>query len=55
VALEQAGVPLAAVNDLTSIQTVEDLRKLVQQSGRRAAVEDVLWTFLNRKEFLGNH
>jgi hypothetical protein len=22
---------------------------------RRAAVEDVLWTFLNRKEFLGNH
>ena len=22
---------------------------------RRAAVEDVLWTFLNRKEFLVNH
>jgi hypothetical protein len=22
---------------------------------RRAAVEDVLWTFLNRKEFLINH
>ena len=22
---------------------------------RRAAVEDVLWTFLNRTEFLGNH
>ncbi|MEN9797416.1 MAG: hypothetical protein RL653_1112, partial [Pseudomonadota bacterium] len=40
VALEQAGVPLAAVNDLTSIQTVEDLRKLVQQSGRRAAVQE---------------
>jgi long-chain acyl-CoA synthetase len=40
VALEQAGVPLAAVNDLTSLQTVEDLRKLVQQSGRRAAVEE---------------
>ncbi len=24
-------------------------------AGRRAAVEDVLWTFLNRKEFLENH
>jgi len=22
---------------------------------RRSAVEDVLWTFLNRTEFLGNH
>ena len=29
VALEQAGVPLPAVNDLTHVQTVDDLRKLV--------------------------
>ncbi|MFE8596140.1 AMP-binding protein [Archangium violaceum] len=39
VALEQAGVPLPAVNDLTQVQTVEDLRKLVVASGRRPAVE----------------
>src|SRR6185295_7755473 len=36
VALENAGVPLPAVSDLTQIQTVDDLRKLVAQSGRRA-------------------
>ncbi|HLL53253.1 MAG TPA: AMP-binding protein [Myxococcaceae bacterium] len=39
VALEQAGVPLPAVNDLTQIQTVDDLRKLIAQSGRRVTVE----------------
>ncbi|HLM46740.1 MAG TPA: AMP-binding protein, partial [Myxococcaceae bacterium] len=39
VALEQAGVPLPAVNDLTHVQTVDDLRKLVVSSGRRPAVE----------------
>ncbi|OJT18427.1 AMP-dependent synthetase [Archangium sp. Cb G35] len=39
VALEQAGVPLPAVNDLTHVQTVDDLRKLVVASGRRPAVE----------------
>jgi len=39
VALEQAGVPLPAVNDLSQIHTVDDLRKLVAQSGRRATVE----------------
>ncbi|MGZ3457023.1 MAG: AMP-binding protein, partial [Archangium sp.] len=39
VALEQAGVPLPAVNDLTHVQTVEDLRKLVVASGRRPAAE----------------
>ncbi|HYO73615.1 MAG TPA: 1-acyl-sn-glycerol-3-phosphate acyltransferase, partial [Archangium sp.] len=39
VALEQTGVPLPAVNDLTHVQTVEDLRKLVVSSGRRPAVE----------------
>jgi long-chain acyl-CoA synthetase len=39
VALEQAGVPLPAVNDLTQVQTVEDLRKLIVASGRRPAVE----------------
>ncbi len=39
VALEQAGVPLPAVNDLTHVQTVEDLRKLVVSSGRRPTVE----------------
>ncbi|HEX5754315.1 MAG TPA: AMP-binding protein [Archangium sp.] len=39
VALEQAGVPLPAVNDLTHVQTVEDLRKLVVASGRRPAME----------------
>src|SRR5947208_8001272 len=39
VALENAGVPLPAVSDLTQVQTVEDLRKLVAQSGRRAPAE----------------
>ncbi|WP_224241631.1 AMP-binding protein [Hyalangium gracile] len=39
VALEQAGVPLPAVNDLTQVQTVEDLRKLIVASGRRPAAE----------------
>ncbi len=39
VALEQAGVPLPAVNDLTHVQTVDDLRKLVVASGRRPTVE----------------
>ncbi|HVG60313.1 MAG TPA: AMP-binding protein [Hyalangium sp.] len=39
VALEQAGVPLPAVNDLTQINTVEDLRKLIVASGRRPAIE----------------
>lgn len=39
VALEQAGVPLPAVNDLTQINTVEDLRKLIVASGRRPATE----------------
>src|SRR5690606_21116068 len=39
VALEQAGVPLQAVSDLTKIQTVDDLRKIVSQTGRRAPSE----------------
>ncbi|MBU8894249.1 AMP-binding protein [Corallococcus sp. M34] len=39
VALEGAGVPLPAVEDLTQVQTVEDLRKLVVSSGRRPAKE----------------
>ncbi|MBN1208081.1 MAG: 1-acyl-sn-glycerol-3-phosphate acyltransferase, partial [Myxococcaceae bacterium] len=39
VALEQAGVPLPAVSDLTQIQTVEDLRKVILASGRRPAAE----------------
>ena len=39
VALEQAGVPLPTVNDLTHVQTVEDLRKLVASSGRRPAAD----------------
>ena len=39
VALEQAGVPLPTVNDLTQVQTVEDLRKLIASSGKRANVE----------------
>lgn len=39
VALEQTGVPMAAVNDLTQIQTVEDLRKLIAASGRRPSPE----------------
>jgi long-chain acyl-CoA synthetase len=39
VALEQAGVPLPAVNDLTQVNTVDDLRKLIVASGRRPAME----------------
>jgi long-chain acyl-CoA synthetase len=39
VALEQAGVPLPAVNDLTQVNTVDDLRKLIIASGKRPAVE----------------
>ncbi|OJH37785.1 AMP-binding protein [Cystobacter ferrugineus] len=39
VALEQAGVPLPSANDLTHVQTVEDLRKLVLTSGRKPGVE----------------
>ncbi|XXF79579.1 AMP-binding protein [Myxococcaceae bacterium GXIMD 01537] len=39
VALEQAGVPLTAVEDLTHVHTVEDLRKVVLGSGRRPSVE----------------
>ncbi|HMK72764.1 MAG TPA: 1-acyl-sn-glycerol-3-phosphate acyltransferase, partial [Myxococcaceae bacterium] len=35
VALETAGVPLGEVNDLTGLQTVDDLRRLVAGSGRR--------------------
>ncbi|MBX5484608.1 MAG: AMP-binding protein [Myxococcaceae bacterium] len=38
-ALEQAGVPLPAIEDLTQVQTVEDLRKIVAASGRRAHAE----------------
>jgi long-chain acyl-CoA synthetase len=38
-ALEQAGVPLPTVEDLTQVQTVEDLRKLVASAGRRASVD----------------
>jgi len=40
VALEQAGVPLPSAGDLTQLESVEDLRKLVAQSGRRAGVSD---------------
>ncbi len=39
VALEQAGVPLPSANDLTHVQTVEDLRKLVLSSGRKPSAE----------------
>lgn len=38
-ALETAGVPVSALGDLTKIATVEDLRRLVQQSGRKPAHE----------------
>ncbi len=34
-ALEQAGVPTSAITDLTKIQTVDDLRKVVLSAGRR--------------------
>ncbi len=37
VALEQAGVPLPAIEDLTEVGTVEDLRKLIAASGRKVA------------------
>ncbi|WP_434388048.1 AMP-binding protein [Melittangium boletus] len=39
VALEQAGVPLPSANDLTHVQTVDDLRKLVLSSGRKPSAE----------------
>ncbi|MBI3181295.1 MAG: AMP-binding protein [Myxococcales bacterium] len=39
VALEQAGVPASAVDDLAQIQTVEDLRRLIAASGRRPSPE----------------
>ena len=38
-ALEQAGVPLPAIEDLSHVGTVEDLRKLIASSGRRVAAE----------------
>lgn len=38
-ALEAAGVPVELVSDLTAITTVDDLRKVVQASGRRAALQ----------------
>ncbi|MCE9669597.1 AMP-binding protein [Myxococcus stipitatus] len=38
-ALEGAGVPLPAIEDLTQVQTVEDLRKVVVASGRRPSAE----------------
>jgi long-chain acyl-CoA synthetase len=34
-ALEQAGVPTSAISDLTKIQTVDDLRKVVAAAGRK--------------------
>ncbi len=36
VALEQAGVSLEAAADLTRIETVDDLRKLIEASGKKA-------------------
>ncbi len=38
-ALEAAGVPTHAVSDLTKITTVDDLRRIVAQSGRKPAAE----------------
>ncbi len=38
-ALETAGVPASAVSDLTKIQTVDDLRKVVSAFGRKPKVE----------------
>jgi long-chain acyl-CoA synthetase len=38
-ALETAGVPVTAVSDLTKIQTVDDLRRVVLASGRRPAAD----------------
>lgn len=40
VALEQAGVPVGAVEDLTQVQTVDDLRKLVASAGKRSAASE---------------
>ncbi len=39
VALEQAGVPAAAVADLTKVGSVDDLRRVVQAAGRRLSPE----------------
>ncbi|MHB8875735.1 MAG: AMP-binding protein, partial [Myxococcaceae bacterium] len=39
VALEQAGVPLPQVNDLTQLVTVDDPRKAIASSGRRPSAE----------------
>ncbi|MDP1822727.1 MAG: AMP-binding protein [Archangium sp.] len=38
-ALEAAGVPVTAVSDLTKINTVDDLRRVVAASGRKPAAE----------------
>ncbi len=38
-ALEASGVPVSAAGDLTKIATVEDLRRVVAQSGRKPAAE----------------
>jgi long-chain acyl-CoA synthetase len=38
-ALEAAGVPVTAVSDLTRVGTVEELRRIVAQSGRKPAAE----------------
>mgnify|MGYP002348274396 CR=1 FL=1 len=38
-ALENAGVPVTAAGDLTKLQTVDDLRRVVATSGRRPAAE----------------
>jgi long-chain acyl-CoA synthetase len=38
-ALENAGVPVHAVSDLTKITTVDDLRRVVASSGRKPAAE----------------
>jgi long-chain acyl-CoA synthetase len=38
-ALENSGVPVHAVSDLTKITTVDDLRRVVQSSGRKPAAE----------------
>ena len=38
-ALEASGVPVTAVSDLTKINTVDDLRRVVAQSGRKPAAE----------------
>ncbi len=38
-ALEQAGVPVAAIEDLTQIQTVADLQRVVESAGRKVSQE----------------